>query len=123
MLGALKRSSFVTILILCVLLVVSNVFWLYSFLDSQASLSYSTDSLQSSIATNEQLLELVRSDVLTPSKEEVLRISETHARGTSFEKDGCVWIDNLGFKFDDQDILIHITRNMNIGSEDPCFPR
>lgn len=110
-------------LILGLLLVVSNAFWIYVTIDNAITASYRDNVLvwnQQALADALKLIPLLDAGL---GKTELLAKAEAILEDNSFEKDGCVWVGRLGLKFDEDDHLVHASPNWSfVGDEDPCFP-
>jgi hypothetical protein len=107
---------------LAILLVLSNVGWAYSMFDTSITMSYwdqQLDEYDRSLAQAQQLLPVA---FMTTNRHEFLSIAESLAEEEGYEKDGCVWVGMLGFKFDEGDSLSHVARIWSFGSPDPCYP-
>ena len=108
-------------LILVALLVISNAYWLYTSIDTAITLSYrdqQTYELDASLAQAQQLLPIAFG---SPDKESFLTAAKQLLEEDSFDKNGCIWIGWLGFRFDDAGALAHVSRTWNFGTPDPCF--
>jgi len=118
-----KTASGWTALILGLLLVVSNTWWLYVTVDNVITASYRDNELvwnQQALADALELMPLLDAGL---AKAELVAKAEVLFEDDSFEKDGCVWVGSLGLKFDKDDRLIHASQNWSfVGNEDPCFP-
>ena len=118
-----KTATGWTALILGLLLVVSNAWWLYVSVDDAITASYRDSELvlnQQALDDALRLMPLVDSDL---GRAKFVAKAEELFEDESFEKDGCVWVGNLGLKFDEDDRLVHASPNWSFaGAEDPCFP-
>jgi hypothetical protein len=94
------KHNTLAIVNLSVVLIGTNAYWIYAFIDTAIGLQYSRLAFQQSSQALKQAIGLpivARSDA-TPTKvvEELKKIS----KADSFEKDGFTWIGRLGLKFD-----------------------
>ena len=111
-----------TALILGLLLVVSNAWWVYQTIDSAITFTYQDDQLRWEQAALTDALALIPASKPTASRSEVSAFLQRTSKIEPFEKDGCVWFDNLGIKFDDNEQIVHVSRRWSFGDTDPCFP-
>lgn len=109
-------------LILGLLLIASNAWWMYITFDNAITFSYHDDQLRWEQAALTDALALIPASKPTATKSEVSAFFHLRSELEPFEKDGCVWFDNLGVKFDDNERIIHVSRRWNFGEDDPCFP-
>ena len=117
------RVNMVT-LILGLLLVASNTFWLYatySSFDNAVTLSYMTQQLHEYDASLEQAQSLLPVAFAATDKDSFVTAAQELSGAEGFEKGGCIWIDWLGFQFDSSSKLVHVSRTWNSGEPDPCF--
>ncbi len=112
-----------TALILGTLLVVSNGWWAYVTVDNAITASYRNDQLRWNQAALSDALALVPAVQPMASKSQVTALLQQSSEIEPFEKDGCVWFDNLGIKFDENARIVHVARRWSFGEDDPCFPR
>ena len=104
------------------LLVVTNAWWFLKSLDSGTAAAYQQQQLatyDSALREATRLLAVSRPGL---SKSELLAEAEEISESDAFEKDGCVWVGSLGFKFDDRGKLIHVALGWSFGEDDPCYP-
>ena len=109
-------------MLLLVLLVVTNVWWLYQSIDSGVTEHYRTEELREHSEVLQQLQKLLPVVKPSLSKTEIVSKAEMLYDSESFEKDGCVWVGLLGLQFNEDDRLIHVSHIWNYGETDPCFP-
>ena len=130
---------------LATLLVASNVWWLYASINAAVTQTYSHVERETADLALKQALTLLPvaftaqdKDSFLAAAEQRLRTGGPEAGGYAFgeggridlgrvfakpyEKDGCVWIGTLGFLFDEDGALEHVSRHLNTGEADPCFP-
>ena len=88
--------------LLALALVVSNAYWLYRVVDAGITLSYRDDSLQDhreALAQALAILPVVAS--LEAAPQDVIAVATEASRATrSFEKEGYLWVGQLGLRFD-----------------------
>jgi hypothetical protein len=109
------------ILILCTMLLLTNSFWFYTLMDNGVAATYQKQTLHEEQKMRKQLsLTLVDVSARLP-KEEVIAIATKHTDQEIFEKDGCVWVGELGLKFDANERLEHISPPWSYEA-DPCNP-
>lgn len=118
-----ERTAVWTAIALGVSLVISNAWWLYVSFDSAITASYREDQYTWTKEALDDALALIPAIEPMARKPEVIAFAQQLSEFQAFEKDGCVWFDNLGIKFDDEERIVHVSRRWNFGEEDPCFPR
>ncbi len=109
--------------VLVALLVTSNAYWLYASIDTAITLSYRDDHIRQLDAALTQAQQLLPVAYAAEDKTSFIVATQALLDDQSFEKDGCIWIGQLGFKFDDAESLEHVSRTWNSGAPDPCFPQ
>jgi hypothetical protein len=106
---AMKRST-IAIWALSLALVVSNLWWLYAAFDAAVTTMYLEQTFDEHRQALTELLVVapVAADpAATP--ESVLGAARATARdGVSFEKEGFVWVGQLGYRFDDAGRLVEV---------------
>ena len=107
---------------LAILLVLSNVGWAYLLLDTSITMSYWHQQLDEYDRSLTQAQQLLPAAFTAANKQDFLAKAELLAETEHFEKDGCVWVGMLGFKFDRGGDLTHVARVWSFGSPDPCYP-
>lgn len=143
--GSRSRFLLVLSLVLATLLVASNVWWLYVSIDAAVTQTYSHVERETADLALKQALTLLPVAFAAQDKEGFLAATEQRLRTAGpeaggyalgedgrvdlgrvfakpYEKNGCVWIGTLGFRFDEEGTLQHASRNWNTGEADPCFP-
>ena len=108
-------------LVLVVLLVVSNAFWLYNSIDTAITLSYRDQQVHELDASLTQAQQLLPVAFGSPGKESFVAAAMQILEQDSFDKDGCIWIGGLGFKFNENETLEHVSRSWSDGASDPCY--
>ena len=90
-------------------LVGSNAWWAYGALDRGVSFTYLQASYDSNTQLMNQSLAVLRTVLASKiGRNEVVRAAQLGDTGIQpFEKDGYVWVDQLGLKFDKQGNLTH----------------
>lgn len=112
----------ITIVILSVLLLLSNVFWLYQVIDVGITLSYKEQQIYELEQTERQLMVILPDIAADMSKEQVITVAREYTDQEIFEKAGCTWVGWLGFKFDENNRLSSVSPAWSYGEEDPCYP-
>jgi hypothetical protein len=106
------RSTKITIAVLVLAFLASNLWWAYHAFDAGVTHAYLTDSLNDNRGALSQTLALLPV-VARPgvSKSEVIAAArQTDLRAEPFEKDGFIWIGWIGLKFDDAGRVIEASR-------------
>ncbi|MGI9233947.1 MAG: hypothetical protein ACR2RD_09990 [Woeseiaceae bacterium] len=103
-------TSKITIIVLTLALLGSNVFWIYRSVDFGISYTY----LEASATECKQMLNVAVAVIPTiadasSDKPKTIAVAEEAANTESFEKDGLVWIDGLGLGFDDSGRVVKAT--------------
>ncbi len=142
-----RQSRFLLALtvVLATLLVASNLWWLYVSIDKAVTQSYSLVERRTADFALRQALTLLPvafaardEEGFLAATEQRLRTARPEAGGYAlgedgrvdlgrvfaepYEKNGCIWIGTLGFRFDQEGSLQHVSRGWNSGEVDPCFP-
>jgi hypothetical protein len=107
----MKKSSAV-IAALAIALVVSNGWWLFKVFDAGVSATYMQASFDST-ATALHQLQAVTAAVLNDkrSKEVLVPIAQKAGRGgASFEKEGVVWVDSIGMRFNSKGAIVEVVQ-------------
>lgn len=95
------------LVILAVLLVVSNGFWLYHSLDNGITATYREVSLQENQEALAQALQIINAAQPAISRNELIKAAQVSTNfAEPFEKDGYLWIGRLGFRLSDEGILL-----------------
>lgn len=105
---SVTRESTVVIISLSAALILSNAFWLHRILDVGVSFTYTEDSLRHARSTAVQALGLLP-EVSRPgaSRASIVAAALRSRPGVeTFEKDGFLWIDDIGLKFDSDGRLV-----------------
>ena len=112
-----------TALVLGLLLVGSNLWWLFQTFDHAITDHYREDQMRLTERTLDDALLFAPLAAAGLERDELIAEAELLYEDESFEKDGCVWVGNLGLKFDDDQRLVHVSPNWSfVGDEGPCFP-
>ena len=93
------------IIIVSILLILSNVFWMFQLLDSGISVTHRSQYIEQLESTNKQLKTLLPAMTEKLSKEEIISIADTFSEGDVFEKEGYIWLGDLGFKFNGDKLI------------------
>ena len=143
--GSRSKLLLALTLVLATLLVVSNLWWLSVSIDDALTQTYSNAERETADFALKQALTLLPVAFAAQDREGFLAATEQRLRtvgpevggyapgderseegrfglGRPFEKDGCVWLGTLGFRFDEDGALEHVSRRINTGEADPCFP-
>lgn len=107
-------------IILGVLLIVSNLYWLYAILDHGVTLTYRNQELYEYKETQKQLLSMLPEVARNRSKEDIIEIAQKHSSSEPFEKEGCTWVGWLGFKFTENSELENVSWVISYGEGGPC---
>jgi hypothetical protein len=110
-----------TIAILVVLLLASNVFWLYQVLDTGVTLSYRDQQTYELEETRKQLMATLPEVAKYATKAEIIAAASKHTDQEVFEKEGCTWVGWMGFKFDKNNKLKSVSPSWSYGEKDPCY--
>lgn len=108
----MKRSTIV-IWALSLALVGSNLWWLYAAFDTAVTLSYLRQTYGEHRKALAELLAVVPA-ATDPAATRESVVAAAHAaagKDSSFEKEGFVWIGQLGYRFDDAGRLVEVQTN------------
>ena len=108
-LKVMKRSQ-VTIGVLAAALVISNGYWAYSSLDRGVTFTYQQVTLESYRDTARAAVAIFPHAVSAGATRESI-LAEAMRIGSDsepFEKEGCVWVSPLGYRFSDDGALLEI---------------
>lgn len=111
----------ISIVILSILLLASNAFWLYQVVDIGVTLSYRGQQTFELEETRKQLMATMPEIAKNVIKEDVVAAARKYTDQEVFEKGGCTWVGWLGFKFDDRNQLISVSPSWSYGEDDPCY--
>jgi hypothetical protein len=102
------RKSTIAIVVLASALLVSNLYWLYYFIDAGVSYGYLADSHRVARDTARQALALLPV-AATPdiNREELIAAaSKLDPQFEPFEKEGFAWVGAVGLRFDEDGRLV-----------------
>ena len=103
------------------LLLVTNLLWLNFVLGTNFEDARDEHEVAQLRRTVDQALRLMPVLDSQVSRSELISTAERQSGTFVEEKDGCSWAHELGFKFDEQGSLIHVTSRAVHASADPCF--
>jgi len=105
----LKRSTIV-IWVLSLALVVSNLWWFGLLLDAGITATYRDDSFDRHHRALAELLAVVPAAADPAATRESVLSAARDAAGDDdpFEKEGFVWVGQLGYRFDDDGRLVEV---------------
>ncbi|WP_018625245.1 hypothetical protein [Kangiella aquimarina] len=112
----------ITISILVLALIITNVFWFYQVIDAKVTLSYRDQHIEALEETREQLMSILPDVTKNTTKEEIIKAASKYTKQQVFEKDGCTWVGKLGLKFDENNKLQSVSPLWSFGEKDPCYP-
>jgi hypothetical protein len=104
------RRSTIVICLLILGLVVSNLWWFGLLLDAGITATYRDDSFDRHHRALGELLAVVPAAVdPAATRESVLGVArEAAGDETLFDKEGFVWVGQLGYRFDDDGRLVEV---------------
>ena len=111
-----------TAIVLGLLLIATNAFWLFSYVDQGVTLHYHDDQLNQERSARRQLAKLALATSHSVDKEQIVAAAKMDTDSEPFEKNGCTWVDFIGLKFDENEQLQHISPAWSFGEVDPCWP-
>lgn len=111
-----------TAIILGILLLVSNGWWLYHTFDQSVTLTYRDQELYELQSTQKQIMKMMPALSVRLSKDEVVSIVSQFSDTETFDKDGCTWAGWVGLKFSSKGKLESVSPTWFSGGQDPCFP-
>ena len=108
------KVCYLICIVLSVLLLSSNVWWVYRSIDGASVAKYREQMLYESVEALEQTIALLPGVAGQTSREDIVEAAETVAETEAFEKDGRVWVGWLGFKFEEGGKLESVIPNFDI---------
>ncbi len=111
-----------TIVVLGILLVITNMWWIRFTFKSAYAVSDNQHEVAQLRRTLDQAFKLMPALDSPLSEVDLVMRAEDQIKSPAREKDGCYWVHELGFKFDDEGRLAHVTSNGIRHSQDACFP-
>ena len=101
----MKRPRLTTI-ILALLLIGSNLFWIYGIVDQGVTLTYTESSFESAQSSYEQLLILANKNPVGLSAEEAMAKVGKDIRGLDpFIKEGCLYFGQVCLRLDSKGVI------------------
>ena len=95
------------LVILTLLLLATNGFWLYHTFDTGITITHQDVSHRDTKEALAQALKIIKASEPTASREEVMEAAQIPSNSTeAFEKDGYVWIGRLGLRFSEDGKLL-----------------
>lgn len=106
----MRRAATIAIVVLCLALVVSNLWWLYVVFDAGVSDTYLRVSFDEHHQALAELLAVVPAATDPAATRESVLSAARDAAGDDdpFEKEGFVWVGQLGYRFDDDGRLVEV---------------
>ena len=110
------------VVVLSVLLVGSNGYWLYTALDAGVTISYAQQRIYELEEATKELMALLPEVAKGADRGQIIAAASKLTDQEPFEKDGCTWVGRLGFRFDDNGRLVSVSPAWSYGEDDPCRP-
>ena len=110
------------IVTLSLLLVGSNIFWLYRTVDSAVTRSYMEQELYELYGSNTQAIGMLKEALAGKTKQNVQAMAAKFTDLQPFEKDGCLWFGWYGFKFSKSEIFVDIAPTQESQNKPVCEP-
>ena len=110
------------IVILVILLLGSNAFWIYQIIDQSITLSYRDQRVYELDATTRQLVDTLMDVGETVPRGEMIEIATRHTQVEAFDKDGCTWVGWIGFRFNASNELVYVSAQASAEEDDLCAP-
>lgn len=111
-----------TTAILIVLLLVTNVWWINLTFRTAYDVGRDDHEIAQLRRTLDQAFKLMPALGSPLLEADLVSRAEQQINTFASAKDGCYWIHELGFKFDDEGRLTHVTSKGLNYTQDPCFP-
>jgi hypothetical protein len=108
-----------TAIILGILLLISNGWWLYHAIDQGVTQTYRDQESYELEKRQKQIINMMPALSENLSKEKVIEIASRYSDMQKFEKDGCIWVGWVGLKFNDKGKLESVSPT---DGKDPCYP-
>ena len=101
----------IAIIALAALLVLSNVWWAYWVFDSAITVSHKGTVIHNLEGEKKQLMAILPEIAGNLPKEKIIEIAQKYSDEEPFEKEGIVWIDWIGLKFDSKGKIVEVVSN------------
>lgn len=98
----------IAIIGLSVTLVISNCWWAYVVYDQMITKMYHDDSFRTSQRALKQCIRLLPIVANDSTRDEVVAAARDKNGSEPFEKEGFLWVDELGLKFDEKGRLVQV---------------
>ena len=112
----------IIITILVALLLITNAFWLYQVVDTGVTNTYREQHIYELEETRKQLMATLPAVAFKVNQMEIVSAARKFTKQEVYEKNGCVWIGWLGFRFDQNHRLLSVSPSWSDGTPDPCYP-
>ena len=99
--------------VLIALLIATNLWWAYNALDSGITYTYLKISLENNEEALAQTLAVIEAvSQVDATRESIIKAARNAGSNSEpFEKDGYVWVDSIGLKFDSTGHLINASKS------------
>ena len=105
---------------LSLLLVGTNIFWLYITVDSAVTRSYMDQEIYELNGSNAQAVGMLKISLAGKTKEEVRSIAVKFTDLEPYEKEGCLWVGWYGFKFSESGLFTDIETGKTYNDKQVC---
>jgi hypothetical protein len=100
--------------VLFALLLGTNGYWLYRLTDLGVSLSYAAQEASENQEALDQSFAVVRALAKGADRPAIVQAARGASRGAEpFEKEGVVWVGQIGLKFGPNDQLLEVVRTLS----------
>jgi hypothetical protein len=110
----------VAIVILSLLLVGTNIFWLYATIDSAVTSSYMDQEIYELTGSNTQAVGMLKIALAGKTKDEVRSMAVKFTDLEPYEKEGCLWVGWYGFKFSESGNFADIETGKTYNEKPVC---
>ena len=110
----------IAIITLSTLLVGTNIFWLYTTIDTAVTRSYMDQEIYELNASNAQAVGILKTSLAGKTKEEIRSMAVKFTDLEPFEKEGCLWVGWYGFKFSESGLFIDIETGKSYSEKPVC---
>jgi hypothetical protein len=109
------------IFVLTILMIASNLFWLYRVIDDGITITYQDQRINELEEVREQLMALLPVLARGVKQEAITTIAGEVSGERPFQKHGCLWVGQLGFYFDQEGMLRSVSPAWQTDPADPCL--
>ena len=110
----------IAIITLSLLLVGTNIFWLYATIDSAVTCSYMDQEIYELNGSNVQAVGMLKVSLAGKTKDEMRSMAVKFTDLEPHEKEGCLWVGWYGFKFSESGLFTDIETGKAYNDKPVC---